>query len=75
MVVGAATLEEVEVADLLVTNEMGTEQDDVLATCESWLAALGREVDLSNLTTFCGFELFGVKKEPRAGQNWGISEV
>ena len=50
--------------------------------CESWLAELeergGRrcgEVDLPDLTTFCGFESFDMKEEPWTGQKWGISEV
>ena len=92
-VVGAAALEkelrwgvckelEVEVADSLVPNELGAEQDDVLASSESWLAEveerelepLGREVYLPSLTFFGGFEAFDVK-EPRTGQKWGISEV
>ena len=49
--------------------EPGAEQDDVLASCESWLAELeengvalfGKEVDLPDLTSFDGFELFDVK--------------
>ena len=74
---------EVEVADPLVPREPGAEQDDVLASCESWLAELeesgvalfGKEVDLPDLTSFGGFESFDVKKEPLIGQNWRISEV
>ena len=74
---------EVEVADPLVPKELGVEQDDVLASCESWLAELeesglglfGKEVDLPDLTSFGSFESFDVKKEAWAGQNWGMSEV
>ena len=74
---------EVEVADPLVPKEPGAEPDDVLACCESWLADLeksgvalfGKEVELPDLTNFGGFELFDVKKEPWAGQTWGMSEV
>ena len=90
--VGAATLEEelrwdtckgLEVANPLVPNELGAEQDDVLASCESWLADLeesgvalfGKEVDLPDLTSFGGFELPDFKKEPWTGQKWGISGV
>ena len=66
----------------MVPNELGVEQDGVLASSESWLAEveerglapLGREVDLPNLTFFGGFEAFDVK-EPWTGQKWGISEV
>ena len=72
-----------EVADPLVPKKPGAEQDDVLASCESWLAELeksgvalfGKEVDLLDLTSFGGFESFDVQKEPWAGQNWGTSEV
>ena len=64
-------------------NELDIEQDDVLATCESWLAeleerevaSLWREVDSPDLSIFGGFELFDMKKEPWAGQNLGTSEV
>ena len=69
--------EELEVEDIdpLVSNELGAEQDDVLASCESWLAELeesgvalfGKEVDLPDLTSFGGFESFDVKKEAWGG--------
>ena len=80
---GSCKESEVKVAAPLVPKEPGTEQDDVLASCESWLvdleksgvALFGEEVALPDLTSFGGFELFDVKKEPWAGQNWGISEV
>ena len=74
---------EVEVADPLVQNNLGGEQDDVLASCESCLAELeegvamlfGRDVELPHLPAFGGLESFDVKKEPWTGQNQGISEV
>ena len=70
-------------ADSALPNDLGAEQDDVLARCEPWLAELeesgvalfGKEVDLPDLTSFGGFESFDVKKEPWIGQNWRISEV